>query len=130
VSWDATLYEVIEVQHCKECSRELEKPRQDRSEIGWWNYTHNTSQMIYDACKWAGIDLGEDERWYQHLDGMNGIAGRRYLDTIIRQLEAEPERYQRMNPPNGWGSYDSLLVVLKEMREASDGKNVVWHASG
>lgn len=34
-------------------------------------------------------------------------------------LEADPEQYRAMNPENGWGSYDSLLGVLREMRDRS-----------
>lgn len=135
MSWDATLNEVTEIKNCLECGHELDKPRREQSEIGWWNYTHNVAPMIYDALKTAGIDLAEDESWWKHLSGMTGSDGKKYLDVIICQLEDNPEKYQAMNPPNGWGCYDGrdgLLGVLREMRDAVPEDETVteWHVSG
>jgi hypothetical protein len=130
VSWDATLYEVTTTTNCPECGHTLSPPREDASEIGWWNYTHNTSAMIYDALEVTGITLGESERWWQHLHGMSGLDGKEYLTVIIVQLECHPERYRPMNPPNGWGNYYGLLGVLREMCHAVPGEASRWHASG
>lgn len=134
MSWDASLSAVTEVTHCPDCGHELEKPRREKSEIGWWNYTHNTSRMIYDALAGAGIELTEDESWWRRLCGMCGTEGRDYLAAIVRQLECDAPRYRAMNPPNGWGSYDGphgLLAVLREMRDAvPEDVASEWHASG
>jgi hypothetical protein len=134
VSWDAALYSVTEVTHCPECGHGLDKPRRDESEIEWFNYTHNISPMIYRALEGAGIALEADETWWQHLSGMSGTEGRDYLAAIIGQLEADPERFRAMNPPNGWGCYDGrdgVLGVLRKMRDAvPDGEASTWHVSG
>lgn len=131
MSWDATLSEIAEIKACPDCGRELEKPRRGESEVGWWNYTHNVAPMIYDALKAAGIELALEERWWQRLSGMTGADGREYLGKIVRQLEGDPARYRAMNPPNGWGDYDRLLGVLREMRDAApEGGAFEWHASG
>jgi hypothetical protein len=131
VSWDATLSEITEIKACTECGHELDKPRREESEIGWWNYTHNTAPMIYDALTAAGITLADDESWWKHLSGMSGTDGREYLAAIITQLEADPARYRPMSPPNGWGDYSGLLKVLREMRDAvPDDEATEWHVSG
>lgn len=120
---------------------------------GDWNYTHNTSGMIYavltDAgvvlpnstrpCKWLDRATGEWHDapeghgtipWWEHLNGMSGPDGAAYLDTIIRGLEAEPDRFREMNPENGWGDYDTLVKVLTEMRNRVPEWPCTWGASG
>lgn len=134
MSWDATLYAVAEVTHCAECGHELDKPREERSEVEWFNYTSNVAPMIYRALEGAGIGLEAEERWWQRLDGMSGPEGRDFLDAVITQLEADPERFRAMNPPNGWGCYDGpdgVLGVLRKMRDAvPDDEGSAWHVSG
>jgi len=76
-----------------------------------WNYTHNTNRMIRDI----------DPDWWDSLDGLSGAEGSALLGKIITGLESDPERFRAMNPENGWGDYDSLLGVLREMKRASDG---------
>lgn len=100
-------------------------------EIGDWNYTHNTSAMIYEALSRAGVALSKQERWYTRLDGMWGTEGRTYLTTIVRQLEDEPATFKAMNPQNGWGDYDGLLRILREMRDrVPDDFATRWEAGG
>jgi hypothetical protein len=134
MSWDATLYSVTEVTHCAECGHELDKPRQERAEAEWFNYTHNAGPMIYAALDGAGIELAEEERWWQRLSGMSGPESRGYLGAIITHLEADPARFRAMDPPNGWGCYDGpdgLLGVLRRMRDSvPDGETTVWSVSG
>jgi hypothetical protein len=94
-----------------------------------WNYTHNVNGMIaaaYEAVtgqrtEQCGGPLGPviGAAWWDRLDGMTGAQGAEYLGQIIKGLEADPPRFRAMNPPNGWGSYDSLLEVLREMRDQS-----------
>jgi hypothetical protein len=144
MSWDATLYAVTEVKNCTECGHELAEPREERSGIGWWNYTHNTNAMIAaayeavsgDATEQCGGPLGKaiGPAWWRRLDGASGPDGAAYLGQIIQGLEADPERFRAMNPPNGWGCYDGpdgVLGVLRKMRDSvPDGEASVWHVSG
>lgn len=126
----------------------------DRGHLeGDWNYTHNTSRMIYDVLERAGFELAPSTRpcstydhdtktwtshpdgygtisWYDHLDGLPGPEGAAYLDLIIRGLEADPGRYREMNPENGWGDYDSLLKTLCDMRSAVPEWPTAWSTSG
>jgi hypothetical protein len=107
-----------------------------------WNYTHNTNGMI--AAAYEAVTGEATERcdgplgpvigaaWWRRLDGLSGTDGAAYLAEIVKGLEADPERYRAMNPENKWGSYDSLLEVLREMRDApgKDGPHTMWSVSG
>lgn len=98
---------------------------------GEWNYTHNCNAMIEDALGvelvgatikpfWSnpksGLGVGS---WWDVLNGKSGLEGGELLSHIIDALDRDPAKYRAMNPPNGWGDYDSLLKVLQEMRDAS-----------
>lgn len=106
-----------------------------------WNYTHNTSTMFYAVLDDAGYDLGtatygappqEHPRpWWMALDGMTAPEGVEFLNLIIVGLLADPDRFRAMNPPNGWGDYDSVLLVLVAMRDwASAIPQARWKACG
>jgi hypothetical protein len=94
-----------------------------------WNYTHNTNVMIGHAVEAAG--LGEVEEcggplgkaigpaWWRRLHGMKGAEAGEFLRTVCEQMRSDPATYEAMNPPNGWGAYDSLVPVLESMRDAS-----------
>jgi hypothetical protein len=141
VSWDAALYAVTQVTACAYCDKAFEPPREERSEVSDWNYTHNTNGMIAAAYKAvSGEDTGQcsgplgpviGAAWWDRLDGASGPDGAAYLTRIITGLEADPERYRAMNPENGWGDYDGLLKVLREMRDAVPADEAsVWEVSG
>lgn len=105
MSWDASLVD-------------------DRDQVvGEWNFTHNTSRMIYTALPLL-------KPWWAQLSGLSGPEGAAFLHGIIKGLEADPERFRAMNPPNGWGDYDSLVAVLTAMRNAVPEWPTTWHASG
>lgn len=117
MSWDADLI-------CDACGHAM----------GDWNFTHNTNPMI-DAVLpetaatrttfWGG------RSWWDLLHGMGGAAGAAFLNEIVVALEAEPDRFRAMNPPNGWGNYDALLGVLVDMRDrATTEVACTWKTSG
>lgn len=81
-----------------------------------WNYTHNTNRMVNAAAEAAGLDL-DGKTWFDHLKGRTIYETRPFLAAIVAELAAHPDKYRAMNPENGWGSYDSLLPVLWEMRD-------------
>jgi hypothetical protein len=107
---------------------------------GEWNYTHNCNNMIAAAYE-AHTGVGTEQTsgvlgaaigacWWDRLDGATGQDGRRYLADIISGLEADPARYRAMNPENGWGSYDTLLERLQEMRDRVPDWPCTWRVSG
>lgn len=150
MSWDASLV-VSEVVDCPTCGKPGHTTLTEVCDV---NYTHNTSKMIYAVLDDAGVVLPVSTRpcraydretgvwtdypnghgtipWWEHLDGMTATQGADYLGVIIAGLAAEPGRFRAMNPENGWGDYDSLLGVLREMRQATqEHPEGEWQASG
>lgn len=74
---------------------------------GGFNYTHNTNPMMSAA----GCDPGA-------FDGLRAFEAMPKLRALLAELEAHPDKYRAMDPENGWGSYDSLLPVLREIETA------------
>ena len=72
-----------------------------------WNYTSNC------ACMWdaAGAPIRD-------FHGKRAGDCASLLADAIATMEREPERFIAMNPPNGWGSYESLLPRLRVLLEA------------
>lgn len=65
------------------------------------NITHNLNIM----WKEAGV--------YEVLYESNGKTAEEILPTLklgLQQLLAEPERFKKYDPPNGWGSYKVALL--------------------
>lgn len=95
------------------------------------NITHNLGGMasacgLYEAM-WRPYMLypgykefdNYDEE-YKFEDSITVIAGDIIpnLQKGIDSLELNPETYKKLNPENGWGSYETLLRVAKELLEA------------
>jgi hypothetical protein len=113
----------------------------DGNTVGEWNHTHNCNGMIEavlgDAIDdtrvswWSkpGSGMGRGS-WWDLLDGRSGPDGADLLGRIIKRLEADPDRFAAMNPENKWGSYDSLLIVLRGMRDAVPEWPTTWRVTG
>lgn len=123
MSWDAYLYD-------------------DRGHLeGNWNYTHNCNGMVnlildpnYEQRSVVEeVFCFKDKKhvsWYKHLDGMSGPDGAAFLQKIITNLRTNPEKFIALNPPNGWGSYESFLEVLTNMRDRVPEYPTKWSTSG
>ncbi|BBY54156.1 hypothetical protein H7J07_05970 [Mycobacterium koreense] len=123
MSWDAELVDVATGETLAE-----------------FNYTHNTNVManlvLYpdtDVSRGVGEEVffPQNPPWWQHLDGCGGPSGAQLLDRLIAALKADPAWFRQLNPPNGWGSYDSFLGKLEEMRLAIPASGAVrWTVTG
>lgn len=71
---------------------------------GGGNVTSNVAPM----WRLAGADLAE-------FDGL--LAGNCLpaLRAAVTAMETDPDKYKALNPPNGWGSYDTCLRFLREL---------------
>jgi len=107
----------------------------DRGHVdGDWNYTHNCNPMC-DAVLGKQVAATATPFWGGHswwalLDGLDGLSGRALLASMVESLAADPERFEAMNPKNGWGSYVELVGVLREMRDAVPDWPTTWTCSG
>jgi len=141
MSWDADLWLPLrEVVLVRNGGATVDRSDGARLLVGSWNYTHNCSSMIYATLKvvvpgWEGDPAHSPEHnrshWYDLLDGASGADGAELLDRIVNCLMEAPEMFREMNPPNGWGDYDSLLDVLSVMRDAGRAHpTAIWETSG
>lgn len=76
-------------------------------EVFWWNYTMNCAPI----WRHAGMD---PRTWSGRL--ARDITAE--LETAYQELRDNPGYYRDMNPSNGHGSYDSLVVELERLLEA------------
>ncbi|GAB4974544.1 MULTISPECIES: hypothetical protein [Mycobacterium avium complex (MAC)] len=91
--------------------------RPDTDEVVW---EANMTSNLVPMWRRAGADLAE-------------FAGRTTedvlpnLDAAISAMRAEPDTYRILNPPNGWGDFESCLAFLEAIRDACKtfGGNVV-----
>ena len=96
-----------------------------------FNYTHNTNAMVNAAVSNSDYTIDPTSgSWWRLLDGMEGPVGAKFLHTIIVELESNPSHYRTYDPSNGWGDYDSLLGVLKEMRTCVPEWPCTWKVTG
>ena len=76
------------------------------------NITHNLGAMAQEAGIYKAV-WRPDENGITHAKQLIPI-----LQEGIAKMEAEPERFRKHNPSNGWGSYDVFLLWLKEYLDA------------
>lgn len=74
------------------------------------NITYNLAPMYY---KCIDIDGG-----LKALNGMKCKDAVPVLNRAIDDLIENKEEYEKLNPKNGWGSYEGLLKSLKNLRIA------------
>lgn len=74
------------------------------------NITYNLAPMYY---KCIDIDGG-----LKALNGMKCKDAIPVLNRAIDDLIENKEEYEKLNPENGWGSYEGLLKSLKSLRIA------------
>jgi hypothetical protein len=91
MSWDLHIKENA----CPTCGR--------GDEVYDRNYTSNMGQML----RQANFDWDE-------INGKTTEEALPHLERLIKALESEPDAYRALNPPNGWGDYDSFLAMLIE----------------
>ncbi len=71
------------------------------------NVTYNLSDMYYKAI--------DKEKGYYKLHEMECKDALPIIKNAIKDLEAKPDEYKKLNPKNGWGTYEGLLRGLKDL---------------
>lgn len=111
MSYDVYLYEPCPQQPCL-CTCHEGGPSEVR--VFDSNYTSNCS-MMWDA---AGCPLREwacDKRGVRTAETLIEP-----LRAAIAAMEADPAKYEAMNPDNGWGSYQTVLPWLRSILSACE----------
>lgn len=71
------------------------------------NYTYNCSPMFRAALGGKGL---------YELAGKPGGLAAQMLGHAIGQMVHHREKYEAMNPENGWGDYSSAVKFLERLR--------------
>ncbi len=71
------------------------------------NYTSNVGPMLRMA--WDGGGMAD-------LDGKTAVEVSRLLDFAIDAMQSDPDRFDALNPENGWGNRATCVQWLTELR--------------
>lgn len=83
-----------------------------RVEIFDRNITYNLASMYYKCI--------DKELGFKKLNNMSCKEALPILNSAIKDLIENQEEYERLNPENGWGTYDDLLEKIKDMRNCCE----------
>ena len=73
------------------------------------NITYNLSDMYYKCV--------DKEKGLKIFDNMSCKEALPILQKAIEDLIDNKEGYQKLNPENGWGSYEGVLGTFLDMRK-------------
>lgn len=76
------------------------------------NVTYNLADMYYKCI--------DKEQGFKKLNGMNCKEALPIIYHAISDMLNNADEYKKLNPKNGWGSYEGLLVTLQEMRNCCE----------
>lgn len=72
-----------------------------------WDPTYNLAPM------WAEAGLR-----MRDLNGKTAAEAALVVRAALILLAADPERFRALDPPNGWGSYDTMLPHMRDFLAA------------
>lgn len=75
----------------------------ETDEVYWANITHNLTAMARAAGLYEAL-WRPDEAGLKSAEEMIEP-----LDSGLRLLQSDPDRFRKFNPENGWGTYESLV---------------------
>jgi hypothetical protein len=78
------------------------------------NYTHNVGGMAEAAGIYKHVWRPEELGITKASELIEPLRG------AIALMKADPPRFISLNPPNGWGSYDTFLPWLEQYLEACE----------
>lgn len=101
----------------------LENPKCSECEhVAEHNYTYNVAQMWYEVYP--------DDTGMVQIEGMTGLEAQEKLLKAINEITTHPEIMKRLEPHNGWGTYEGFLEFLNKLYIASvKYSNRIWRAS-
>lgn len=76
------------------------------------NITYNLSPMYYKAI--------DKDKGLKKLKGMTCKQALPIIDNAIKDMFENKKEYEKLNPSNGWGSYEGLLETFREIRNVCE----------
>lgn len=74
--------------------------------------TYNLAPIYYKAI--------DEELGFKKIKGMTCKKALPIIINAIKNMLDNKEEYIKLNPKNGWGSYDGLLENFKKMKECCE----------
>lgn len=79
-----------------------------------------------EGCEWSGS--WNNGRWFspaagrtlRTLDGLPASEVGPIFAGVVAALEAEPQKYEDLNPPNGWGCWQDMFFDLRAIATACE----------
>jgi hypothetical protein len=71
-----------------------------------FNCTYNLGDM------WREVYPGEG---LVEIEGMSGRVAELKVKVALDALKSDPERFEKLNPANGWGSYEGFVRFLENI---------------
>lgn len=71
------------------------------------NITHNLGKMANKAGIYYAMWRPDEKGWKTAKDVLTT------LEIGLVELQANPDKYKKLNPENGWGSYDDLVDFVE-----------------
>lgn len=91
----------------------MANPSDDETdEVYWRNITHNLGKMAGEAGLYEAL-------WRPDEIGVTKAA--QLIEPLgdgLALLLTDPDRFKKLNPPNGWGDYDGLVSFVDDYRKA------------
>ena len=116
MSWSFSLKTEVKCPHCKETLTEQQLEDIDdkqRSSLDV-NYTSNVGEMFCLAFdRWT-------EDGIRYLHGRTGEFCLHALKDAHAYFVANKEELEKLNPDNGWGSYEGAFRLLKTLLTAAE----------
>ena len=104
----------LKTEVCPHCGRE------DSPDFEW-NYTYNVSKMWYEV-------FPESNKMID-IDGMTCKESLPRLEHLRDTIKADPDKFKAMNPPNGYGCYESFVEAVERLIiVAKNYPNGIWVA--
>ena len=81
-------------------------------DVAGYGITHNLTPMVSECGLYKPLWRPEEIPVVYAEDLIP------YLQEGIEKLKADPEKYIKFSPPNGWGSYESFLQFVENVYKA------------
>lgn len=124
MSLDVYLVGEAETVECTCCNCDNRHTYSRKREYYSANITHNLAHMAEAAGLYAAMWRPDEQGWKKAAQIIEPLA------AGIAKLESDPERFRKMNPANGWGSYEGLLKAARDYlvacREFPDADIKIW----
>jgi hypothetical protein len=76
-----------------------------------FNVTYNVSRMWYELFPKEQGDMVP-------IEGLTGSQAEPIIKKAIKKFKSNKKSLEKLNPPNGWGSYNQFLEFLEDVLDA------------